>query len=321
MAEVLAATDDTAEAPATPFRLAEWEAPGNGEARSGGPPAEPGRGRPPAAASARPAGHATPAPDHCPKCRAAVSREQKECPFCRTLLFFEAPGFDERMARIGAYNLGQMLFREREYLFEMLFKEKDLDRVTQYFAMWAYIFAAVYGAFLGTYGGWLQMPAVAGKVPLLLFGTLAICAPALFTFNVLLGSRLTFRQTLAILVVATYLTAAVLVSLGPIVLFFILSGSSRDFVTLLNVASCAIAGGFGVAVLWQGMRYMTVKSGREPDLAILKVWTLIYMFVGTQLAWTLRPFIGTPGHFALYRHLEGNFYTAMWQILHRVLGL
>jgi hypothetical protein len=49
---------------------------------------------------------------------------------------------------------------------------------------------------------------------------------------------------------------------------------------------------------------------RPPSMTLLHVWILLFGFVGTQLAWTLRPFFGSPGEpFALYRVIEGNFYA------------
>ena len=47
-------------------------------------------------------------------------------------------------------------------------------------------------------------------------------------------------------------------------------------------------------------------------MTLLYVWIVLFGFVGTQLAWTLRPFFGMPDHdFALFRDIEGNFYTAI----------
>ncbi len=42
------------------------------------------------------------------------------------------------------------------------------------------------------------------------------------------------------------------------------------------------------------------------------VWSVILAFVGTQLAWNLRPFLGDRDKgFSLFREYEGNFYTAI----------
>ena len=48
---------------------------------------------------------------------------------------------------------------------------------------------------------------------------------------------------------------------------------------------------------------------------------LLYAFVGSQLAWTIRPFIGAPSiPFELFRQLGGNFYTNILVSLGEVLG-
>jgi hypothetical protein len=50
--------------------------------------------------------------------------------------------------------------------------------------------------------------------------------------------------------------------------------------------------------------------GNPPSMTLLYVWIFLFGFVGTQLAWTLRPFFGSPGmDFSLYREIDGNFYA------------
>ena len=44
----------------------------------------------------------------------------------------------------------------------------------------------------------------------------------------------------------------------------------------------------------------------------MKVWALLFAFVGIQMAWNLQPFVGESGEpFQLFRRNEGNFYTAV----------
>jgi hypothetical protein len=53
-----------------------------------------------------------------------------------------------------------------------------------------------------------------------------------------------------------------------------------------------------------------------PSMSLLYVWILLFGFVGTQLAWTLRPFFGSPGMpFSLYRDIDGNFYAEIFRTL------
>jgi hypothetical protein len=55
---------------------------------------------------------------------------------------------------------------------------------------------------------------------------------------------------------------------------------------------------------------------RPPSMSLLYVWILLFGFVGTQLAWTLRPFFGSPGmKFSLYREIDGNFYAEIFRTI------
>ena len=54
---------------------------------------------------------------------------------------------------------------------------------------------------------------------------------------------------------------------------------------------------------------------------VLTLWVLVYMFLGTQMAWSLRPFVGAPGQpFVILRHSEGGFYSSVYNLLIRLLG-
>jgi hypothetical protein len=63
-----------------------------------------------------------------------------------------------------------------------------------------------------------------------------------------------------------------------------------------------------------------VRSPQSTSMTLLYIWILLFGFVGTQLAWTLRPFFGDPGHpFALFRHIDGTFYADILQTISRLL--
>jgi hypothetical protein len=45
---------------------------------------------------------------------------------------------------------------------------------------------------------------------------------------------------------------------------------------------------------------------------VFRTWLVIYALVGSQMAWILRPFIGTQGlEFALFRTREGSFFEGV----------
>ncbi|MEV6487380.1 hypothetical protein AB0M20_01890 [Actinoplanes sp. NPDC051633] len=59
-----------------------------------------------------------------------------------------------------------------------------------------------------------------------------------------------------------------------------------------------------------------VRQPGKPSMTLLYVWIFLFGFVGTQLAWTLRPFFGSPGmKFSLYREIDGNFYAEIFRTL------
>src|SRR6266545_5211879 len=60
---------------------------------------------------------------------------------------------------------------------------------------------------------------------------------------------------------------------------------------------------------------------RPASMTLLHIWILLFGFVGTQLAWTLRPFFGSPDRpFALFRHISGTFYSDIFHTIGRLLG-
>jgi hypothetical protein len=59
---------------------------------------------------------------------------------------------------------------------------------------------------------------------------------------------------------------------------------------------------------------------RQASMGLLYIWIVVFGFVGTQLAWTLRPFVGSPGEpFQIFRHIEGNFYVDVVRTLGHLL--
>jgi hypothetical protein len=68
------------------------------------------------------------------------------------------------------------------------------------------------------------------------------------------------------------------------------------------------------------MNHVQQEDRRMARSFILWMWIFVYGFVGTQMAWTLRPFLGAPGYpFQIFRQLSSNFYVnvaeSIWDIL------
>jgi hypothetical protein len=222
----------------------------------------------------------------------------------------------------GYFELIDAILRRREDFFAEIFEGRKLRSITRMFVVTIAVLSLVYGITMGasSFGagfnrGFLQMVSSGLKVPALYLLTLAICFPALFIILVLMGSKLSFTQTLSLILLALTLNSILLAACAPIVFFFIITGSTYDFVKLLHVAVMAFSGAWAMAALWHGLREMCEKSNLYPKQAIriMQVWILVFGFVGTQMAWSLRPFVGAPSEpFKVFRgELEGNFYSAV----------
>jgi hypothetical protein len=64
------------------------------------------------------------------------------------------------------------------------------------------------------------------------------------------------------------------------------------------------------------LKFSCEKRNVYPKLGIqiFKLWIIIFSFVSIQLAWNLRPFVGSRDlPFQLFREKEGNFYLAVVQ--------
>ena len=65
-----------------------------------------------------------------------------------------------------------------------------------------------------------------------------------------------------------------------------------------------------------------VQTQHKPaSMTLLYIWIALFGFVGTQLAWTLRPFFGSPDHkFEVFRNIEGTFYADIFRTIGHLFG-
>ena len=215
------------------------------------------------------------------------------------------------------------LLRDRSAFLEEIRSGVKLSSKTTALLICSSLFFALYGAIIGSFNGWAQALSSAVKLPSLYLITLIICFPTLYFFNILFGSRKTAGQHFVILLTAAAVISVLLFSFAPITLFFLITTYNYQFFKLLNVAILAITGIIGVKFLYQGMQLLSKEDeeGLKTRMSILRFWLILYAFVGTQLAWTLRPFFGKPNSpFELFREMHGNFYLDIFQALGEIFG-
>lgn len=209
----------------------------------------------------------------------------------------------------------QMLRDQNSFMEEIIQGIKTKSKITGLFISSA-IFFGFYGFIMGAYGHWYQSLVSAIKLPALYLITLIICFPTLYIFNVLFGSKCKVEQYLCLLMSAMGLISILLCAFAPITLFFLLSIYDYHFYLLLNVVILGVTGFFGIQFFYKGMKKLMKvdEIGYEIRYKILLGWLFLYGIIGSQLSWTLRPFMGTPGEpFQLFRPVESNFYSAVFK--------
>ena len=132
------------------------------------------------------------------------------------------------------------------------------------------------------------------KVPLLLLCSCAITLPNFYVLHAVLGLAADFRAACRGLWAAQAALAVALGSLAPLVVFAFVSSGNGYLLTVADGFLFAVAAAVGQVVL---SRHYEPLLRRDPRHRItLASWALLYVFFAIQLAWVLRPFLGTPGY-------------------------
>lgn len=130
------------------------------------------------------------------------------------------------------------------------------------------------------------------KSPLLIVTTSLVVLPGFFVLNTVAGLRDDFREAMrAILVGQAGLTIA-LASLAPVTQFIYFTGVTHRTAILTNAVMFTIAAVVAQFVMLRWYRVLIRKDRRH--LIMLVAWLALYAFVGMQMGWMLRPFIGDP---------------------------
>lgn len=184
----------------------------------------------------------------------------------------------------------------------------------------------LYGAAMGSFG-WLwgrpswQVVYSAVKLPVLLLGTFGLSLPVFFVLNTLLGVRGEFRQAVRAILSAQAALTGVLASLAPVALLWYVSTDNYRSAVVVNAAFVAGAAFLGHLALRRSYRPLIRRNRRHRLL--LMAWLVVFGFVGGQMTWILRPWVGDPSMPAalLRRDVWGNAYVHLFHALLSLLGL
>lgn len=186
----------------------------------------------------------------------------------------------------------------------------------------------LYGLSVGLWRSPLQAAYTGLKIPLLIFLTCGGNALLNGMLGQAMGSGLGLRQASAAILLSFTLAACVLAALSPLGFFVLFNtpalasasaGAGHSVTLLTHVGMIAYAGGIANLRLLALIRRFA--ADRRAAVATLLAWLGGNLLLGTQLAWILRPFIGSPGlpvEFLRDDPLRGNFFEAVWSALQRL---
>jgi hypothetical protein len=186
------------------------------------------------------------------------------------------------------------------------------------------VFGLLYGAVMGTFAGvsgqrLLQVLYSALKVPLLLLVTFALSLPSFFVLNTLAGLRDDFVHALRALVATQAGLTIILASLAPFTALWYASNADYQSAILFNALMFGIASLAAQWLLNRFYRPLIERNARHRWL--LRLWLIVYAFVGMQMGWLLRPFIGDPSAPTRFfrQHMWGNAYEMLAKMIWNVL--
>ncbi len=200
--------------------------------------------------------------------------------------------------------------------------ERPTRALLSYGAMIA-VGAGIYGATIGLWRAPLQALFTALKFPLVILLTTAGNALLNGMLAQLMGLRIGFRQSVIAITASFAIASITLGSLSPVTLFMTLNtpplGTGDSLLShntnlLMHVGMIAFAGVVGNISLYRLL--VRICGDARTALKVLFSWIVGNAFLGCQLSWIMRPFIGAPHlpvEFFRSDAFDGNFYETVWR--------
>lgn len=193
--------------------------------------------------------------------------------------------------------------------------------------------AGLYGAAVGWWRDPRQALYTAIKFPLIILLTAVGNALLNGMLAPLLGLNIRFRQSFLAILMSFSIAGAIMGSFAPLVAFVVwnsppltpdawASTGPYSFILFTFVVVTAFA---GIAANFRLLQLLRRLGGRGAvAFRVLFAWLVGNLFVGTQLSWILRPFIGSPGlpvEFLRANAFKGNFYEAVFHAVVRLFTI
>lgn len=203
-------------------------------------------------------------------------------------------------------------------------REWNLQRVLFFFGL-IILGSGLYGAAMGWWHAPQQALYSAIKLPMIILLTTFGNALLNGMLAPLLGLNLRFRQSLLAILISFAIACVILGGFSPLIFFLVWNTppitlqthvSSSHYSLLLLTETCVIAFA-GITANVRLVQLLEHLSGSTlVARRVLLSWLAGNLFLGAQLSWVLRPFIGLhegPIHFLSPTPFQGNFYEAVYR--------
>jgi len=191
---------------------------------------------------------------------------------------------------------------------------------------------AAFGLVVGAWRDPVQGIYTAIKFPLIVLLTAAGNGLLNGMLAPLLGTNISFRQSLLAVLMSFTIAATVLGACAPLIYFIIWNapalvtktasaGRTHSMILLTVVGAIAIAGIVANARLLQLLRQLS--GSRSSARRTLMAWLAGNLLLGSQVSWILRPFVGSPSlpiQFLRDDPLNGNFFESVFRALQRLFS-
>ena len=191
--------------------------------------------------------------------------------------------------------------------------------------------AGIYGAAVGIWREPLQALYTGIKLPLVIL--LTTCGNGLLNGMLapLLGLQVSFRQSFVLVLISFALASLILAGFSPVALFLVWNTPPLDASTRLSspeygFLQLMLAGFIAAAGIIGNVRLLPVlgrwTSSQAIARRVLFVWLATNLFLGSQIAWVLRPFIWDPAgktRFIGTEYFRGSFYETVFEATRRLI--
>ena len=195
--------------------------------------------------------------------------------------------------------------------------EHDVNAIARTALLTLAIAATAFGAAVGAWRGGAQIAFAALKMPIGIIGTLALVAPAFYALAAVFGRPWPLRSVLSLMLTAGARFALVLLAMTPPLWLTINFGAPYEAIKLTATLVYGLAGLAGLEVLVRGLGE---GPGRRSTIGL---FVGVFLLIGAQNAWVLRPYLGTPGDKEVHlftREREGGLAVQLFRTVEHLAG-